>query len=176
MRWLGSRLSLSREAGHFWILLRFSTGLPRESHCADYPYLPHLDPFLYLACGDFCLVFLSSSRGSGVSFCGDGSDPDGWDAPPTSPKLIGSLTPRCLGGRNVACQSRDFPDGLRFNKVVTGCPDEGVGLAVDLCRVLAPWSLSVSLSTLRVRSLELLCSVRALAITYGYRLVWVPFA
>jgi len=167
-----------REARHVWILLRSSTCLPLEPHHGLSPTLtsPTLSHFPISLAEIFGLVFLSSSRGSGVGPRGDGSHPDGWDAPPTSLKFTRSLTPRSLGGRSVACQSRDLLDGLHFNKSRLGVSMRASGWLWTWCRVLAPWSLSVSLSALRVRSLQLLCSVRALAITYGYRLVWVPFA
>jgi hypothetical protein len=76
----------------------------------------------------------------------DWSDTDGWDAPSTSPKFTGSLTLKSMKSiRSVARQLCGLPDGLRFNKIMVGCPNEDVKPIVDLvtrcCDTLEAFSI-----------------------------------
>jgi hypothetical protein len=69
----------------------------------------------------------------GLVSCNNWGNTDGWDAPPTSPKLTGSLNLRSPGGiRPIARQLCDLPNSLHFKEITVGCPGEDVESIMDL--------------------------------------------
>ena len=61
------------------------------------------------------------------------SDPDGWNTPPTSPKLTGTLGLRTPGGtRPVARRLFDLPGGLHFSKFHVVFSEEETESVTDL--------------------------------------------
>ena len=95
-----------------------------------------------------------------------------WDAPPTSPKFIGSL---CLGGktRDITRKLLDLPGGLHFSSIAVSCPIEDGDLANELVSMCSDTLESFLLDFSYLGTLPTTPANDQYLITArGYRWVW----
>jgi len=91
--------------------------------------LTHASIFLSEAFNLICSFPLLEDLG--LLIVGPNSDTDGWNSPPASPKLTGSLM--IVGGIHpVARRLCDLPGGLRFSNIRITCINEEPTSATDL--------------------------------------------